>query len=207
MTSSHLSLESLVAQVWQSMRSRLLMMSLLKSDFKDPTSYGWESGGPCEKMLEWVLFNLAKSPWCNTVMLFRKKDAGPHFCIDFCKLNVRTKNDLYPLLHIHEVIESFVGLCISPVWTWKQFFGRLPWMKHQNSIKPWQWGTLGFLNVNACPLVVQCPCNLSEVNAELPRWPKANVLFTLFGQHNCLSQNQGGAFVTLVCCVWMLLSA
>ena len=51
----------------------------------------------------------SQSPWCNTVMLVRKKDGGLHFCIDFCKLNTRTKKDSYPLPCIQEAIESLVG--------------------------------------------------------------------------------------------------
>ena len=50
-----------------------------------------------------------QSPWCNAVMLVRRKDGGLHFCIDFHKLNVRTKKDSYPLLHIQEAFESLVG--------------------------------------------------------------------------------------------------
>ena len=51
----------------------------------------------------------SQSPWCNAIMLVRKKDRGLYFCIDFCKLNARTKKDSYPLLHIQETIESLVG--------------------------------------------------------------------------------------------------
>ena len=50
-----------------------------------------------KEMLEVGAICPSQSPWCNTVMLFRKKDGGLHFCIDFCKLNVRTKKDSYPL--------------------------------------------------------------------------------------------------------------
>ena len=50
-----------------------------------------------------------QSPWCNTVMLVRKKDGGLSFCIDFCKLNARTKIDSHPLPHLKEAIKSLVG--------------------------------------------------------------------------------------------------
>ena len=49
------------------------------------------------------------SPWHNTVMLVGKKERGLCFCTDFCKLNVRTRKDSYPLFHTQEVIESLVG--------------------------------------------------------------------------------------------------
>ena len=38
-----------------------------------------------------------------------KKDRGLHFCIDFYKLNARTKKDSYLLPQIQEVIGSLVG--------------------------------------------------------------------------------------------------
>ena len=42
-------------------------------------------------------------------VLVHKKDREPCFCIDFCKLNARTKKDSYPLSYIQEAIESLVG--------------------------------------------------------------------------------------------------
>ena len=43
-------------------------------------------------------------------MLVCKKDRGLHFCIDFHKLNARTKKDSYLLPWIQEAIESLVGV-------------------------------------------------------------------------------------------------
>ena len=61
-----------------------------------------------KEMLEVGAIHPSQSPSCNTIMLVRKKDGGLYFCIDFCKFNVRTKNDSYPLLHIQEAIESLI---------------------------------------------------------------------------------------------------
>ena len=49
-----------------------------------------------KEMLETGAICPSQNPWCNSVMLVRKKDRGLHFCINFCKLNVRTKKDSYP---------------------------------------------------------------------------------------------------------------
>ena len=68
------------------------------------------------EMLEVSAIHPSQSPWCNTVMLVRKKDRGLCFCIDFHKLNVRTKQDSYPLPHIQEALESLVE-DISLAWT------------------------------------------------------------------------------------------
>ena len=50
-----------------------------------------------------------QSPWCNAVVLVRKKDGSLRFCIDFCHLNAQTKKDAYPLPRMQETMESMVG--------------------------------------------------------------------------------------------------
>ena len=62
-----------------------------------------------DEMLEVGAICPSQSPRCEAIMLVRKKDGGLHFCIDFCKLNVRTKKSSYPLPHVQEAIESLVG--------------------------------------------------------------------------------------------------
>ena len=44
-------------------------------------------------MLQAGAIQPSSSPWCNAVILIQKKDGGLHFCIDFRRLNVRTKKD------------------------------------------------------------------------------------------------------------------
>ena len=42
----------------------------------------------------------SNSPWCNAVVLVRKKDGSLRFCIDFQKLNSLTVKDSHPLPRI-----------------------------------------------------------------------------------------------------------
>ena len=51
----------------------------------------------------------SNSPWCNAVVLVRKKDGSLCFCIDFRKLNSLTVKDSHPLLYICETLESLAG--------------------------------------------------------------------------------------------------
>ena len=51
----------------------------------------------------------SQSTWCNAVVLVRKKDGSPCFCIDFWCLNTHRKKDSYPLPRIQEALESLVG--------------------------------------------------------------------------------------------------
>ena len=62
-----------------------------------------------QEMLHCSAIRPSQSPWCNAVVLMRKKDGSLRFCIDFRHLNAQTKKDAYPLPHMQETIESMVG--------------------------------------------------------------------------------------------------
>ena len=62
-----------------------------------------------QEMLDGDAIRPSQSPWCNAMVLVRKKDGSLRFCIDFHHLNARTKKDAYPLLHMQETMESMVG--------------------------------------------------------------------------------------------------
>ena len=57
-------------------------------------------------MLDAGVIRPSNSPWCNAVVLVRKKDGSLRFCIDFRKLNSLTVKDSHPLPHICETLES-----------------------------------------------------------------------------------------------------
>ena len=73
-------------------------------------------------MLQAGAIRPSSSPWCNVVVLVRKKDGGLHFCIDFRKLNARTKKDSYPLPRIQETLESLEGSRIFSSFDFKSGF-------------------------------------------------------------------------------------
>ena len=102
-------------------------------------------------MLQAGAIRPSSSPWCNAVVLVRKKDGGLCFCIDFRKLNVRTKKDSYPVsLASRKHWRVWRGLAYSLVSTLSLAFGRWKWMRHPNSIPPLLWGHWASLSVNAC---------------------------------------------------------
>ena len=77
-----------------------------------------------KEMLEAGAIHPSQSPWCNAVVLVHKKDGGLHFCIDFHKLNARTKKDSYLLPQIQEAIESLVGVRYFSCVELKVCFGK-----------------------------------------------------------------------------------
>ena len=62
-----------------------------------------------QEMLDGGAIQPSQSPWCNAVVLVRKKDGLLRFCIDFHRLNAETKKDAYPLPCMQETMESMVG--------------------------------------------------------------------------------------------------
>ena len=62
-----------------------------------------------QEMLDGGAIRPSQSLWCNAVVLVRKKDGSLRFCIDFRRLNARTKKNAYPLPRMQETMESMVG--------------------------------------------------------------------------------------------------
>ena len=62
-----------------------------------------------QEMLDGGAIHPSQSPWCNAVVLVRKKDGCLRFCIDFWRLSAKTKKDSYPLPRMQETMESMVG--------------------------------------------------------------------------------------------------
>ena len=60
-------------------------------------------------MLDAGVIRPSNSPWCNAVVLVRKKDGSLRFCFDFRKLNSLTVKDSHPLPRICETLESLTG--------------------------------------------------------------------------------------------------
>ena len=97
-----------------------------------------------KEMLEVGAICPSLSPWCNAMMLVRKKDGGLHFCIDFCKLNARTKKDYYPLPQIQEVIESLMSAGYFSSLDQKAGFWQIAMDKASKQYTAFKVGNLGF---------------------------------------------------------------
>ena len=104
-----------------------------------------------KEMLEAVAICPSKSPWCNTVVLVRKKDRGLCFSIDIYKLNVRTKKDSYPLPHTQEAIEYLIGAGYFSCLHLKADFWQIAMDKTLKLYKAFTVGNLGFFKCKCMP--------------------------------------------------------
>ena len=104
-----------------------------------------------DEMLEAGAIRPSNSPWCNVVVLVQKKDGGLHFCIDFRKLNTKTKKDSYPLPHIQETLNSLVGARVFLTLDLKSGFWQIMMDEDSKQYTAFTVGNLGFFKCERMP--------------------------------------------------------
>ena len=95
-------------------------------------------------MLDAGVIRPSQSPWCNVVVLMRKKDGALRFCVDFRRLNVHTKKDSYPLLQIQEALESMAGAAHLSTMDFKSGFWQVKMVPESQQYTVFTMGNLGF---------------------------------------------------------------
>ena len=108
-------------------------------------------------MLEAGAIRPSSSPWCNAIVLVQKKDGGLCFCIDFRKLNARTKKGSYPLPCIQEMLESLEGSHIFSSFNFKLGFWQVEMDEASKQYTTFTVGSLGFFE---CERMLFGLCNV-----------------------------------------------
>lgn len=62
--------------------------------------------GLLEEMLEQGIIRESNSPWASGVVLVKKHDGTPRFCVDYRRINNITTRDVYPLPRIDDTLHS-----------------------------------------------------------------------------------------------------
>ena len=104
-----------------------------------------------KEMLAADTIHPSQSPWCNDVVLVCKKDRGLHFCIDFCKLNMRAKKDSYPLPQIQEATEGLVGAGYFSFLDLKAGFWQISMDGASKQYTTFTMGNIGFFECEHMP--------------------------------------------------------
>ena len=107
-------------------------------------------------MLDAGVIRPSNSPWCNAVVLVRKKDGSLRFCIDFRKLNSLTVKDSHPLPHICETLESLVGAAHYSTFDMNSGFWQVPMSPES---KQYTTFTLGSMGLYECESMLFGLCN------------------------------------------------
>ena len=96
-----------------------------------------------QDMLDGGAIRPSQSPWCNAVVLVRKKDGTLRFCINFRRLNARTKKDAYPLPRMQETMECMVGARLFSSMDLKSGFWQVKMSEESQQYTAFTVGSLG----------------------------------------------------------------
>ena len=96
-----------------------------------------------QEMLDGGAIHPSQSPWCNAVILVRKKDGALRFCIDFRCLNAKTKKDSHPLPRGPETMESLVGARYFSTVDLKSGFWQIKMAEESHQYTAFTVGNLG----------------------------------------------------------------
>ena len=102
-------------------------------------------------MLDAGVVRLSNSPWCNAVVLVRKKDGSLHFCIDFRRLNTLTVKDSHPLPHICETLESLAGAAHYSTFDLNSGFWQVPMDEESKQYTAFTLGSMGLYECESMP--------------------------------------------------------
>ena len=93
----------------------------------------------------------SNSPWCNAVVLVRKKDGSLHFCIDFRKLNALTVKDSHLLPRICETLESLDGAAHYSTFDMNSGFWQVPMDEESKQYTAFTLGSMGLYECESMP--------------------------------------------------------
>ena len=96
-----------------------------------------------QEMLDRGAIRPSHSPWCNAVVLVRKKDGTLRFCIDFQRLNAKTRKDSHPLPRGPKTMESLVGARYFSTMDLKSGFWQVKMSEESRQYTAFTVGSLG----------------------------------------------------------------
>ena len=102
-------------------------------------------------MLDAGVIRRSNSPWCNAVVLVRKKDGSLRLCIDFRKLNSLTVKDSHPLPHICETLESLAGAAHYSTFDMNSGFWQVPMSPESKQYTAFTLGSMGLYECESMP--------------------------------------------------------
>ena len=101
----------------------------------------------------------SQSPWCNAIVLVRKKDGTLRFCIDFRRLNACTKKDSYPIPKCPDTVESLVGARYFSTMDLKSSFWQVKVSEESHQYTAFMVGSMGVYEF------LHMPCSLCNAPA------------------------------------------
>ena len=124
------------------------------------------------------------------MVLVRKKDGSLWFCIDFHRLNARTKKDAYPLPRMQETMESMVGARHFSCMDLKSGFWKVKMADESRQYTAFTVGSMGVYEFLRMPYgLCKYSSNIPAPHAELPGGIEPHVCPDILGRRDCLLQD------------------
>ncbi|CAF2400326.1 unnamed protein product [Rotaria sp. Silwood2] len=79
-----------------------------------------------KEMLDNHIIRPSSSPWSSPVVIIKKKDGSPRFCVDYWRLNLITERDVYPLPRIDDIIDRLAGSQYFSTFDLKSGYWQIP---------------------------------------------------------------------------------
>ena len=102
-------------------------------------------------MLDAGVIRPSNSPWCNAIVLVRKKDGSLRFCINFRRLNALTVKDSHPLPRICETLESLAGTAHYTTIDMNSGFWQVPMDEESKQYTAFSLGSMGLYECESMP--------------------------------------------------------
>ena len=106
---------------------------------------------PLKMMLDVGVIRPSNSPWCNAVVLVRKKDGSLCFCINFRRLNSLMVKDSHPLPRICEALESLASAAYYTTIDMNSGFWQVPMDDESKQYTAFTLGSMGLYECESMP--------------------------------------------------------
>lgn len=103
------------------------------------------------EMLDIGAIRESKSPWSSNVVIVRKKDGTIRFCIDFRKLNARTRKDAYGIPRVEDTLHMLAGAKYFSKLDMKAGYWQVELQEEDKEKTAFQAAGLGFYECNRMP--------------------------------------------------------
>ena len=104
-----------------------------------------------KEMIDIGAIRNSSSPWSSNVVIVRKKDGQIRFCIDFRKLNQRTKKDSYGIPRVEDTLHMLSGSKYFSKLDLKSGYWQVELAEEDKEKTAFQVGGLGFFECNRMP--------------------------------------------------------
>jgi len=104
-----------------------------------------------EEMLRNEIIEPSASPWSSPVVIVKKKDGRPRFCIDFRKVNEVTEHDAYPLPQIQATLDKLRGARYLTTLDLQQGYWQIPLAPESRAITAFTVPGRGLMQFRVMP--------------------------------------------------------